>query len=62
MRLIATGLYIALFIWMFGILLYQFAMLARRGQWDKVMLKDGALLSLAKFPVFVVILILTASP
>lgn len=61
-RLIAAGLYIALFIWGFGLLFYQFAMLARGGSWRKEMLRDGALLSLAKFPVYLAILLLTASP
>lgn len=61
-RLIATGLYIALFIWVFGILICQFALLARTGYWDKTMLKDSALLALAKFPVFIAILILSVSP
>lgn len=61
-RLIAAGLYIALFIWVFGILICQFALLARKGCWEKAMLKDSALLALAKFPAFIVILLLTLSP
>lgn len=61
-RLVATGLYIALFIWGFGLMLYQFVMLARGSGWKKEMLRDGALLALAKFPVCLVVLLLTASP
>lgn len=61
-RLIAAGLYIALFIWVFGILICQFALLARKERWEKTMLKDSALLALAKFPVYIAILILTMSP
>lgn len=61
-RLIITGLYITLFIWVSGILICQFALLARKERWEKTMLKDGALLALAKFPVCIAILILTLSP
>lgn len=61
-RLIITGLYIALFIWVFGTLICQFALLARKERWEKTMLKDSALLALAKFPVYIAILILTLSP
>lgn len=61
-RLAASGVYIALFIWVFGVLIYQFMMLARGCSWEKSMLKNGALLALAKFPAYIVILILTASP
>ena len=61
-RLIASGLYFALFIWVFGLMIYQFAMLARGNGWRKEMLKDGALLALAKFPVYIAVLLLTASP
>lgn len=62
LRLVGAGLYIALFIWGFGVMMYQFAMLARGGVWKKEMLKDGALLALAKFPVYIAVLLLTASP
>lgn len=61
-RLIMTGLYIALFIWVFGVLICQFVMIARTGHWKKEMLRNGALLALAKFPVFIAVFILTASP
>ena len=43
-------------------MMYQFAMLARGVVWKKEMLKDGALLALAKFPVYIAVLLLTASP
>lgn len=61
-RLIAAGLYIALFIWVAGILICQFALMARKGHWEKAMLRDAALLALAKFPVYIAILILMLSP
>lgn len=62
LRLIGTGLYIALFIWVFGLMMYQFAMLSRGSAWKKEMLRDGALLALAKFPVYIAVLVLMASP
>lgn len=61
-RLIVAGFYIALFIWVFGVMICQFSILARKGFWEKAMLKDSALLALAKFPVYIVILLLTISP
>mgnify|MGYP001028458530 CR=1 FL=1 len=61
-RLLGAGLYIAFFIWVFGLMMYQFAMLARGRAWKKEMLRDGALLALAKFPVYIAVLLLTASP
>lgn len=61
-RLLITGLYIALFIWVFGTLFCQFALLARKERWEKEMLKDSALLALAKLPIHIAILILTLSP
>lgn len=62
LRLLAAGVYVALFIWVFGLLLYQFAMLARGAKWEKNLLKNGALLALAKFPVYMAAMLLTLSP
>lgn len=61
-QLAACGIYIVLFLWTGGVLHFLFAFLARTEEWKKYYLKNSMLLSAAKFPMVIVIELLTLSP
>lgn len=61
-RILCCGVYLVLFLWIGGVLQFLFAFLARTGEWKGFYLKNSMLLSAAKFPMVILIMLLTFSP
>lgn len=61
MRLILCGMYIVLFLLIFGILQYISIFVMLTGKWNRDYLKNSFLLALAKFPTVILAAVMTAS-
>ena len=61
MRLILCGIYIVLFLLIFGILQYISIFVVLTGKWNRDYLKNSFLMALAKFPTVILVTVMTAS-
>lgn len=61
-KILSCGGYMVLFVWVGGVMQLLFFFLSRTEKWNRAYLKDCALLSLAKIPVVLLMLLLVLSP